>query len=148
MAEAAGLVASIIAIIQIADRIVGVTKHYIETVQDAPRDLHRIRTELSTLKAVFESLQFVHSLDPATSFTLRALDGPAGAVEICKNIVIELEKLLHPSSSTIPHNKRQKIKGTWEALAWPFKESKVGKLLEDLSRIKTTISLALSSETT
>lgn len=73
MAEAVALCASVIAIIQISERIMGLTKHYIETIQGAPRDLHNIRIETSTLKAVFESLKFIHDSGNTPSSNLQGL---------------------------------------------------------------------------
>ena len=63
MAQVLALGASVIAVIQMCDSIINITKQYIEAVKDAPRDLHVIRIEVSTLKAVFESLQVLRDLD-------------------------------------------------------------------------------------
>jgi hypothetical protein len=59
MAEAVALGASIIAIYQIADRIIGLCKFYIETIHDAPSDIRKILVEMSALKAIFQDLEFL-----------------------------------------------------------------------------------------
>jgi hypothetical protein len=146
MAEAIALGASIIAIIQISDKFIGLTKHYIEGVQDAPRDLHVIRIETSTLKAVFESLKFVH--DSGNAENLQNLARQDGVVAGCRRALSDLEKLISPEVDTTVQGKRRKIQATLSSLAWPLKESKARKLVDEMARYKTTITLALSSEST
>jgi hypothetical protein len=148
MAEVIALGASIIAVIQISDRVIGLTKQYIETVQDAPRDLHAIRIETSTLKAVFESLNFFHDSENNLSNNLQALGGQNGPLEGCRRSLFNLERLLGPDVDTTVQGKRRMIQATLTSLAWPLKESKARKLLDEVVRYKTTISLALSSEST
>jgi hypothetical protein len=146
MAEVIALGASIIAVIQISDRIIGLTKYYIEGVQDAPRDLHIIRIETSTLKAVFESLKFVHDSGNAASENFQNLARQDGAIAGCKRVVSDLEKLIGPEVDTTVQGKRRKIHATLSGLAWPLKEGKAKKLLDEMARYKTTITLALSNE--
>jgi hypothetical protein len=50
MAEVIGLAASIIAVVQLADRITSVCKSLIETVKDYPRDLRLIFVEIGPLR--------------------------------------------------------------------------------------------------
>jgi hypothetical protein len=147
MAEGIALAASIIAVIQISERIVGITKRYIEAVQEVPRDLHVILIEISTLKAVFESLKFVQGSENAVPYNLQNL-GHNGAIEGCRNTVSELEKLLEPDPKRNSKGKRQKVQAALNTLAWPLKENRAKKLLDDISRFKITITLALSSEST
>jgi len=70
MAEGIAFAASVIAVVQIADRIASVCKSLIETVQDYPRDLRLIFIEIGSLKVIFESLRFLNEDDPADSATL------------------------------------------------------------------------------
>ncbi|KAI9773868.1 MAG: hypothetical protein M1840_006094 [Geoglossum simile] len=146
MAEIIALGASIIAVIQISDRIIGLTKYYIEAVHDAPRDLHVIRIEVSTLKAVFESLKLLQDSEYTLSKNLKKLGEKDGAVEGCRRAVLELGKLLDPTPQSTNNGKRRRIQATLSSLAWPFKESKAKKLLDEISRYKITITLSLSAE--
>jgi hypothetical protein len=148
MAEAIALGASIFAVIQISDRIIGLIKQYIETAKDAPRDLHTIRIETSTLKAIFESLKFLLDSENPPSDNLQSLDRQNGPVEGCRRSLSDLERLLSPGIDTTVLGKRRKIKATLSGLAWPLKEGRARKLLDDVLQYKTTISLALSSEST
>lgn len=148
MAEAIALGSSIIAVIQISDRIIGLTKQYIEAVQDAPRDLHVMRIEISTLKAIFESLKLFYDSERFLSNNLQSLDGQNGPIEGCRRSLSNLERLLGPNVDTTVQGKRRKIQTTLNSLAWPLKENKARKLLGEVLQYKITIDLALSSEST
>ena len=149
MAEVLGIGASVIAVIQITDRIVGLCKHYITTVNDAPSDLRFILLETSTLKIIFENLDFLTRCDSGVSNIVDGLTGVDGPIEGCLKSVTQLEKLF-PSDciqdAQQNRTKKQKVKATLAALAWPLKETKAGKLLDEISRYKTTITLAITME--
>jgi hypothetical protein len=81
---------------------------------------------------------------------LHILGGEEGPVEGCLRAIKEIEALF-PSIYSIPKeskssSKRRKMQNVWAVLAWPFKEEKARKLLERLTQYKTTINLALSTE--
>ena len=149
MAEAIGLAASIIAVLQLADRIASVCKSLIETVQDYPRDLRLIFLETSSLKAIFESLRFLNEHDPADSVTLQMLRGSDGPVEGCKMAMDQLDRLFpsHPlRSSKTKGAKRQKLQTALAGLAWPLKADRARKLLDEIMRHKSTINVALQGQ--
>jgi hypothetical protein len=81
MAEAIALSASIIAIFQIADRVIGLCKLYIETVRDAPSDLRTILIETSTMKTILENIQFLMSCNNRPSAMLDVLYGADGPID-------------------------------------------------------------------
>jgi hypothetical protein len=56
MAEAISIGASIIAIIQIANRVIGLCKFYIKTVRNALLDLQAILIKTSTMKTILENV--------------------------------------------------------------------------------------------
>ena len=148
MAEAIAIGASVIAIIQIADRIVGLCKFYIETARDAPADLRVILIETSTLKAILESVEYlsahdrVHPKLSENSYDLSSL------IEECYRTVAELENLFpRDGSKTTAQkgSKKMKLEFLLTALAWPLKEKKAQRLLAELTRYKTAIGLALTN---
>jgi hypothetical protein len=57
--------ASVIALIQLADRLVQLCSHYIETVQNYPKDSRVILIEASSLRSILENLQFLLETTPA-----------------------------------------------------------------------------------
>lgn len=139
MSKPVGLSTSIVAVIQITERIITLTKHGIEAVRDAPRDLHLIRIEVSTLKAVFESLLLQDSEAAETDGALST------AVEGCKGSVLQLEELVGPKQ-TAGDGTRQKLQETMSKFAWTGKKVKAKKILDDIAQYKQTIMLCLSAQ--
>lgn len=146
--EAVGAVASIIAVVQLADRIASACKSYIEGVKDYPKDLRVVYLEIKSLAVIFETLQFFDDSDD--SITLSHLQGSDGPLEGCRVAAEALSSLI-PTPVAIIH-KRQRtgkegrgsnIRNALEALAWPFKVNQARKLLEDINRHKSTISVAI-----
>ncbi|TDZ37092.1 hypothetical protein CTRI78_v011187 [Colletotrichum trifolii] len=147
MAEAFGLAASVFATIQIADRVIGLCKQYIQGVKQARADLRAILVETSTIKATLETVKSVIDLDAGQSDSLSGLGGPLGPVESCRKAIAELEKLLASTSRGTPSGgSRQRIQATYEHLAWPLKRLKARCLLEDMAMQKSTITLILTAD--
>ncbi len=140
--------AGIIAVVQVADRIVELCRFYIGAVDDYPKDLRSILIETSTLKALFENIKFLIDSDGGSSPMLKSLGGEEGPIAGCQRTVSELE-LMFPASSakTTRNSKRKGVKMTLAQLAWPFRQEKARALLSQLVQHKTTISTAISSET-
>jgi hypothetical protein len=149
MAEVIAVGASVIAIIQVTDRIIALCKFYIETVRDAPSDLRAILMETSMLRTIFENLNFLTACNTGMSNIVSTLYGEGGPVEGCRRSITELEKLF-PSdciqTTGQSRSKKRKVKATLVALAWPLKENKARKLLDEVVRYKATIALALTTE--
>ena len=150
MAEAIAVGASVIAIIQAADRVIGLCKYYLEIARDAPSDLRSILVETSTLKTVLENLTFLMSCDDPTSTSYTMLLRDDGPIQGCQKTIGQLEGLLptRPSQSAKPKSsKRRRVESVLTALAWPLKEEKARKLLHEISRYKSTLDLALTATT-
>lgn len=148
MAEVVAFVSSVTAVIQISGTIISFCKHYIETAGDAPSDFHAILVEVSTLKTIFETLEFLTKSSNQSSNVLNILSRNGGPIEECHRSITELEKLFpqNVQSSGQERTKRQKIQSTFAALAWPLKETKARKLLDEIVRQKSTVSLALTTD--
>lgn len=149
MAEAIGLAASIIAVVQISDTIVRLCKMYIQDVQEASSDMHVMFLEVSSLRTLFENLQFLESQSAGVSKILQSLSAETGPVNGCRQAVTMLEDLLSPDISVKDgghSSKKRKIKATWRTLGWPFKAGKAKKLLADIGQYKNTISLAIAAD--
>ncbi|UNI16489.1 hypothetical protein JDV02_002920 [Purpureocillium takamizusanense] len=145
MAEVVALASSIIAIIQLADRVISVTKHCLGSIRDCPSDIRAILVEISSLKAVLESLSFF--LDGSNAGPepplIRHLTGEHGPIEGCRSSIRELEGLL-PSDMRTVRGKRQKVLTAVEHLAWPLREKSARKLIDNISRYKASIVFAVT----
>ena len=140
---------SISAVIELTERVAGVCKWLIETVQDYPRDLRLIFVETGSLKVIFESLRFLKEDDPGDSATLRRLRGSNGPVEGCKAAMNQLDQLfpsLPTPSSERKGAKRQKIQTTLTRLTWPLNADRARKLLDEIMCHKSTINVALQGQ--
>lgn len=93
IAEAIAVVASIIAIIQISDRVISSCKFYIQAASDTPSELRAILVEISTLKSLLESLQFLETYAHATPALWKQLSGQDGPIKECRRSITDLEKL-------------------------------------------------------
>lgn len=151
MAEALGLVASIIAVAQASEAVIKVCKAYIESVRNYPSDLRRVLLEVCSPMAIFDNLQFIHSNDLETSPILSDISSKTGLIEGCLCTMLELQgyfPTLHDKTSSTPTRSRkgEHVKLTLDRLAWPLKGKKVHALLDELTRYKSTITTAFSAE--
>ena len=149
MAEAVAIGASVIAILQLTDRIIGACKFFIGSTHDAPSGVRAILLEVSALKSVLDNFNFLTGCNSASTTMISTLSKADGPIQGCLQSLQELESLFPPDS--VPsegqgHSKRRKIKSTLTTLAWPLKETKAKKLLDDVMRYKSTITLALTTE--
>ena len=131
VAETLGVVGSIIAIVQISKTIISLCQFYIDAVDGASSDLRVILIEVSTLKGIAKSLQYLTRPNVANSALLN-----------------ELETLFPPAAVSMngTRSKRRKLDAAVAALAWPLKRGKAKKLLQEIIQHKTTINLALTAE--
>ncbi|KAF9773993.1 hypothetical protein IL306_008079, partial [Fusarium sp. DS 682] len=151
MAEALGVVASAIAVIQISQQVIKLCKFYIESLNsEAPSSLRAVLIEVSTVKSVLEGLEFLLTCDaftPAVQNRLAAADGP---VEGCRAAMTALERLFPKDSVQNGQNtsKLQRVQATVTRLAWPLKQGQVQGLIAQIRRHTAAIQLALTTEVT
>ena len=151
MAEGLAVAASIIAVIQVTDRVIGFCNFYIDSLKDIPAEIRVIRSELSTLKGILEKLKAQRSCGNFNASEGTGLFTQDGPLEGCHRIVAALEELLssvhagqHQAQQQSKHRRLQNLKGT---LTWSFKAGKARELLEQMMQYKLSISLALSTQT-
>jgi hypothetical protein len=141
-------VANVFAVIQIADRIVALCKAYITGVNDAPFDLRTILIEVGSLKCVLEVVKLLDGSCEAesTGNSVAILEKLRGPLDGCKEAMKSLEALFPSQTESPVSGKRQRLALSLASLAWPFKRDKAFKLLEEIGRHKSTISLGLTTE--
>lgn len=142
-------VGTLIAIVQLADRVVGLCIYWIEVVRDAPADLRSMLLETSMLQTIFKHIDFLISCDTTASAAFSNLSKPGGPLEHCHRILTSLIDLFPDGDNYTSHASssiREKVTTMAARLAWPFKETKARKLLEELGRYKAVITLALTAE--
>jgi hypothetical protein len=122
--------------------VVALCKRFLEVVRDAPGDLRLILVEVSTLRAILDDLHFLVSCNQGPS-TLDTLSREHGPLEGCRKVISELEDILPPECLLATQSKRKAI---LTALNWLLKESRAKTLLEELREYKSTIALALTTD--
>lgn len=150
VAETVALLASIIAIVQISDRVISCCKFYIQGASETPSELRAILVEISTLKSVLESLQFLETCSHAAPALWKQLSGQDGPIEECRRSIAQLEKLFPadelPVGGSRSRSFRKKVKLAHTSLAWPLKARRARELLQTIIQQKTMINLALTTE--
>ncbi|KAE9369004.1 hypothetical protein N431DRAFT_415792, partial [Stipitochalara longipes BDJ] len=133
------LTASVIAIVGLAVEVINRCKNYVSALEDAPADLCSILIEVGSVKCVLETLELRCNFSP----NLLGADGP---IEGCHRSLKALIDLI-PKPATLPNKRKrgQLNTATYAKLAWPFKEHKARKILENLGRHKVTIVLILTT---
>ena len=137
-----GEVASIIAVVQVADRILCLCGKYTSDVKGAKNDIERLRSEVEALQKVLKSAgDMVDSSATEPYTTESVLEVLAGSIRECRSALGEVETQLNPG-------KERKIMSRFglRALKWPFKSKDVTKIIEGLNRHKGTIILALNMD--
>ena len=143
-------VAGIIAIIQISERVIKACKFYLDAAAGTPSDLQAILVEVSTLKAVLETLQFLQSCPHSVPALWDQLLGQDGPLELCEHLILDLEGIFPNEAMTVAgslsRSKRPKVQLLRTSLAWPLKAGRARKLLQTITQQKMTIILALSAD--
>lgn len=143
-----GTTASLITILSTATRVIGRCQDFLKAVRDAPGDLRLILVEVSALHAVLDNLRFLIKYDGGTP-ALEALTKKRGPIEGCRRVLSELETML-PEESVLKGQARtaqSKTKAIWTALTWTIgKEARAKLLLDELREYKSTITLAITTE--
>jgi hypothetical protein len=77
---------------------------------------------------------------------LQGIRSAGGPLEGCDRVLKALLQLFPTEADRPGKRKRSKLKVSYAELAWPFKEGKARKLLDDLGRHKATIILILTTD--
>lgn len=133
------LVGALIAISQISSKLVSVCYQYRAAVKGARKDISRVLDEVIAVRTIVERLVDVaeQSKDEALP-SLKAVNGPSAPLQRCLEELQDLRTALKPESN--PPSKSV-------ALLWPLKQKDVEVRLAALSRIKSTLQLAVGADT-
>lgn len=137
--------ASLDALFQLAEGVIGLCRFYIRAAKDAPSDLRVILMEITALKVLLDNLQFLTEMDSkhGNQSIFDTLLQDEGPIKGCASSISELEKLFPPLVKPLSGSK-QKVKELLTTLSWPFKQDKAKRILQEISLFKATISLALT----
>ena len=131
-------IASIVALVQLADRIVDLSSTYIGHAKGAEREISQIITAITGLKGFLEFLQkFLESgADADRLSALLSQCKPTGPLDLCTKLTKEIESKL-----------KAKKAGIGKALVWPFQRKDIVESLEFIEKYKSSLSLAMQGDT-
>lgn len=130
--EAAGLAASIIALIQLSSKLVSIAYNYISGFQKAPRDIKNLAKELHALVGVLDNLKDYLDAN-SSSLALQKLAVKDGPIEV----FTEEMNALYRKFSAIDSSK------LIAKLGWPLKDKDITQTLSSIERHKTVFIFAM-----
>lgn len=145
MAEALGVVGSVIAIVQISDQILSACYQYYNTAKDADSDIRNVISGVSSLKCIMEQLRILLKTYEKTARIPHStfLDE---AICLCEEALEKLGTKLGMEFGTNVRNKRVVVSFT-KKLQWPWKKRDVDKILNVIETHQKTFITALSGDT-
>lgn len=141
MAEAVGLAASIIAIVELSAKVGKLCVQYSTTAGNAKADVSRLQTRLKDLNICLEAAQrLLHDPKNTALATSRSLNDSLNA---CETGLAEVRDRLDPGSA----RKAMRRFGL-RALKWPFESKEISTVIANLEHYKQTITLCLQVDQT
>ena len=150
MAEVLGLTAIIIAVLQMTSSVITVCYDYSAAVKGAPWELSKIKAEMESLRSVLQTLEPLAKqaelTNPVAGSRLPTLGLFLGPLKDCLQEVERLDKKLKTPSWSDGFGPKRKA--LVQVLRWPLKEAETKKVLENISRFKDTLALAINVDQT
>lgn len=137
MAEPLSTIASLIAVAQISGSIISTCYEYRRGLKGVANDVMRLADEVKSLRHVLESLIKLVDDHPSQFHSVELLGRQNGTLSRCLKELQTLQDKLQPSKGW---------KAVGRALKWPLSEPELLKVLSRLDRMKTTITLAISTD--
>ncbi|KAF7551513.1 hypothetical protein G7Z17_g4943 [Cylindrodendrum hubeiense] len=134
MIDPIGLIGTLIAIVQVCNKVVSVCYEYHSAVKDAPHDIARILNEVASVRNIAERL--IRIAEVGKTASIESVDGPNSPLHQYLSELVDLKKSL----------KLEKKKGLRSTLLWPLRQVDVEKKLIVIGRIKATFQLALTAD--
>ncbi|OAQ62508.1 vegetative incompatibility protein HET-E-1 [Purpureocillium lilacinum] len=139
--EGLGVAASVIAVVELSAKVASLCLEYSKGVKNAKDDIARLRTEVVGLQSAAKSVD-------------ELLIGPSGerlkASQQLRNTVRESQAQLRTLHERLrPKTAREALtRLRLRALKWPFENSEVEKVIQDITRCTQAINLALQVDQT
>ncbi|SLM33828.1 P-loop containing nucleoside triphosphate hydrolase [Lasallia pustulata] len=151
--EGLALAASIVAILQITNSVISVCYSYSAAAKDAPWELSKVNAEMKSLRDVLQTLQplaaqaeFASPSAGTRLPTLALLCVPGGLLNCCLDEVRRLDERLKPPSWSDSFGPKRKA--FIQAFRWPLNKAETTKTLDDISRYRSILNLAITADQT
>ncbi|RYP20071.1 hypothetical protein DL765_002997 [Monosporascus sp. GIB2] len=141
MAEAVGLTASIVTILDLSGKILA----YLRDVKDGPKDCNRLKLEVRSTEGILKTLK--ETVEDAEaepqekwSTTIRTLNKDEGPLKQLEEVLHTLNNILEKTASATG------LRRIHSKFLWPFKKEDTKKWLDDIERQKSFLLLALEND--
>lgn len=141
MAESLAVAASIIAVIQITDRVVSLCCSFMGKVRGAEKEAMQMVNSVTALKGMLEFLHtFVKAEENAPRLPLLSLlCSPGGPLEKCTTALTEVESKIRSKTDR---------SGVLKPITWFSQWNEIAEILKDIEQQKTYMILAMQGDTT
>ncbi|KAI5839964.1 hypothetical protein DFP73DRAFT_634096 [Morchella snyderi] len=138
MADPLSITASVIAIVQLAEKLITLDYTYLGGVKGASKYLQDLVGELQSLGNFLVTLQdYVQADENLESIALQPIDGQNGPLLGCALELRRLQLKLEP---------KQGLKGIIQNLKWPLKEAEIRQSIARIQRQKNLFVLAFTMD--
>ena len=144
MAEVVAGVSAIAGLVEISGKILSIGYGYLNKVAKAPTEMRALLSDVAYINVLLDRLQTVADQDsgsPMEISTLKTLIH-LGVFKSCNSLLKTVEKSLKTCEQQQGHD--IKLKNLGKRMIWPLKESETRNALEQLGRLKDTLSAALT----
>ncbi|RBQ76957.1 hypothetical protein FVER14953_12333 [Fusarium verticillioides] len=141
MAEAVGLAASIIAIVELSAKVGKLCVQYSAAVGNARADITRLQSRLKDLNLCLEATK--RPLEDPKKSKLATSQSLVDSLNVCKRELSEVQDRLDPGSA-----RRAMRRFGLRALKWPFDSKEINTVVFNLEHYKQTITLCLQVDQT
>lgn len=132
---------TILAAVQVSDRVLSLITKYYSDVKKAKDDIESLKTEIEAYGRVLHKIHDLVQSSDATKLPVSA--SLATAIKSSSSDIENIKNKLDPSNGRKTMNRVG-----LRALRWPFTKNEVHEHIARLERHKTTITIALSSDQT
>lgn len=133
---------TILAVIQLSDRVLSLIAKYYSGVKKAKEEIEALKAEVEAFHNVLRRIQEL-ALQSSNATKIPLLTSLATAIENSLSDIKDIKIRLDPSNG-----KKAISRVGLRALKWPFTKDEVKEHIARLERHKTTLTLALSSDQT
>lgn len=144
MADPLSTAGSVIGIISLGIQVVQSIYKYYSAAKDQHSDIARTLRKLEDLQSLLERLNTHLSDRKFRSSEKPLLQNIESAIQLCEESIDELGQEVRKFEKTPTDSARAAIKGAVRRLAYPFRESTLLKLHEDIDYLISQLSLTLS----
>lgn len=135
MAEALGLAASVLAVLELTSKLLSLGYEYIRSAKDAPEDLRSLVDELNSLNTVLVSLESYFRDQKKPQLPALQAFGQKGPLHGCKLALQRLLAKLGP---------KEDFRGKTKRLKWFFEKEETFQHIERIQRHVRLFNLALT----